>query len=195
MKASGRGLTAGRERLSLRRGLVVVQVALSLVLVAGALLFSRSLNKLLKVNTGFQQEGILITEAGFGRLNVPPERRLAFRKDLLDRIKAIPGVEAVAGHFAAAVFLGKLAHGVGEIVNRPLVVRVGHVRRVENRWLIGQDQDVRAGLSFGGRRDGQSGSTRNDRNRHRQRAQKLRAAHPGLLPRQNRAGLVPERPR
>ena len=57
MKASGRGLTAGRERFSLRRALVVVQVALSLVLVASAFLFSRSLNKLLAVDTGFRSEG------------------------------------------------------------------------------------------------------------------------------------------
>ena len=96
MKASGRGLTAGRERFSLRRALVVVQVALSLVLVASALLFSRSLNKLLKVDAGFRQEGILVTRAGFSRLNVPPERRLAFNAELLDRIKAIPGVETAA---------------------------------------------------------------------------------------------------
>jgi hypothetical protein len=40
MKAGGRGLTAGRERFGLRRALVVVQVAVSLVLVAGALLFT-----------------------------------------------------------------------------------------------------------------------------------------------------------
>ncbi len=96
MKAGGRGMTAGRERSSLRRALVVLQVALSLVLVAGAFLFTRSLNKLLMVDTGFRQEGILITRAGFGRLNLPPERRLAFRRELLDRIKAIPGVEAAA---------------------------------------------------------------------------------------------------
>jgi putative ABC transport system permease protein len=94
MKADGRGLTAGRERFSLRRALVVVQVALSLVLVAGALLFTRSLNNLLTVDVGFQREGILITRAGFARLNLPPERRLAFRREMLERIKAIPGVEA-----------------------------------------------------------------------------------------------------
>ena len=94
MKAGGRGLTAGRERFSLRRALVVAQVALSLVLVAGSLLFSRSLNKLLTAPTGFRQEGVLIAQVGFMRLNVPPERLLSFKNELLDRIKAIPGVEA-----------------------------------------------------------------------------------------------------
>src|SRR5258705_11585651 len=83
MKSSGRGLTAGRERFSLRRALVVVQVALSLVLVAGAFLFSRSLNKLITVDTGFRQEELLIARAGFGRLNVAPDRRLSFRGEML----------------------------------------------------------------------------------------------------------------
>ena len=96
MKASGRGLTAGRERFSLRRALVVVQVALSLALIAGALLFSRSLNKLATVDAGFRQDGILITQAGFAKLSVPPERRLGFKREMLDGIRAIPGVEAAA---------------------------------------------------------------------------------------------------
>jgi len=96
MKSSGRGLTAGRERFSLRRALVVVQVALSLVLVAGALLFSRSLKKLITVDTGFRQEELLIARVGFGRLNVAPDRRLSYRSELLERIKAVPGVEAAA---------------------------------------------------------------------------------------------------
>lgn len=94
MKAGGRGLTASRERFSLRRALVVMQVALSLVLVAGSLLFSRSLGNLLTVDAGFRQEGILIANVGFSRLSLPPERRLAFKDELLDRIKSIPGVEA-----------------------------------------------------------------------------------------------------
>ena len=96
MNATGRGLTASRERFSLRRGLVVVQVALSLVLVSGAVLFSRSLNKLQTVDTGFEQEGLLITRANFSRLNVPFDRRQAFKQDVLERLKAIPGVAAAA---------------------------------------------------------------------------------------------------
>jgi putative ABC transport system permease protein len=96
MKAGGRGLTASRERFSLRRALVVMQVALSLVLVAGSLLFSRSLGNLLTVNAGFRQQGILIANVGFRKLNLPPERRLAFKDDLLDRVRSIPGVEAAS---------------------------------------------------------------------------------------------------
>ncbi len=94
MKAAGRGLTAGRERFSLRRALVVGQVALSLVLVASALLFSRSLNKLLTLDAGFNQESLLTAGVGFNRLKIAPERRVAFRGELLERIKAVPGVES-----------------------------------------------------------------------------------------------------
>jgi predicted permease len=80
----------------LRRALVAAQVALSLTLVAGALLFSRSLGKLLTVEAGFRQEGVLVTSVGFRGLNLPPDRNLAFKGELLDRIKAIPGVESAA---------------------------------------------------------------------------------------------------
>ena len=93
MKASGRGLTAGRERFSLRRALVVAQVAFSLVLVASALLFTRSLNNLLTLDAGFNQENLLIARVGFNRLKIEQSNRVAFRNQLLEKIKAVPGVE------------------------------------------------------------------------------------------------------
>jgi putative ABC transport system permease protein len=96
MKAGGRALTASRERLSLRRVLVVSQVALSLVLLSGALLLSRSLANLLTLDAGFQQNGILVTNVALTRLQLSPEQRLELEKDLLNRIRAITGVEAVA---------------------------------------------------------------------------------------------------
>jgi predicted permease len=96
MKAGGRGMTAGRERFSLRRALVVVQVALSLVLVVGALLFSRSLGKLSAADVGFRQEGILIAQVDASRMNLPDESRPAFKRNLLERIRAVPGVSSAA---------------------------------------------------------------------------------------------------
>ncbi len=127
MQASGRGLTSNRERFSLRRTLIVVQVALSVVLVAGAILFARSLGKLLTVPTGFKAEGILITRANFGPLNLPPERRAAFKDDLLERIKAIPGVEAAA-HTGLVPLSGSAA--------------------ANNVWLDGTDKQLRLTVAF-----------------------------------------------
>ncbi|HEV2379775.1 MAG TPA: ABC transporter permease [Terriglobia bacterium] len=96
MKSSARGLTAGRERFSLRRALVATQVALSLVLLVGALLFSRSLHNLLTSNPGFEPNGLLITYVDLTHVNLPSERRVPYKLELLDRLRAIPGVDSVA---------------------------------------------------------------------------------------------------
>ncbi len=96
LKAGGRGNTAGRDRFGLRRGLVTVQVALSLVLLVGALLFSRSLGRLLSVDPGFRANGILITDLDLTELKLAPDRRQPFKRDLLQQVRAIPGVDAAA---------------------------------------------------------------------------------------------------
>ena len=74
MRAGGRGLTSGRERFALRRVLVTAQVALSLVLLVGALLFVGSLRKLLAVDAGFNPEGIVRVSTDFRSAHYPKER-------------------------------------------------------------------------------------------------------------------------
>jgi predicted permease len=96
MKASGRGNTATREGFGLRRLLVVSQVALSLVLLVGALLFLRSFRNLLTVDPGFRQDGILLVALDPRRLDVPKEQRFPLRQNIIRRLPAIPGVEAAA---------------------------------------------------------------------------------------------------
>jgi putative ABC transport system permease protein len=93
LRGKGRRLAGNRERFGLRQVLVTTQVALSLVLVMGALLFSGSLRKLLAVDAGFRQNGILIASIDFRRLPIPPERRVAFKEDLLAKLRALPGVD------------------------------------------------------------------------------------------------------
>jgi len=86
-------VTASRNRFGLRQVLVVSQVALSLVLLVGALLFSGSLRNLLAVDAGFLQKGVLITDLDlFRRLKVPVAGRVAFKHELLEKIRALPGV-------------------------------------------------------------------------------------------------------
>ncbi|MGH9727578.1 MAG: ABC transporter permease [Candidatus Acidiferrales bacterium] len=94
LKTDGRGMTAGRERFRLQRILVASQVALSLVLLAGALLFARSLRNLMTRDPGFRENGILVANVDFTRLNLATAQQEPFTRDLLERIRAIPGVAA-----------------------------------------------------------------------------------------------------
>jgi predicted permease len=96
LKTGGPGMTSDRARLGFREALVVSQVALSLVLLFCALLFTQSLRNLLTNDPGFQTRGVLIAGLDFTRLHIPVEGRGAFQRELLDRIRAIPGVDAAA---------------------------------------------------------------------------------------------------
>jgi putative ABC transport system permease protein len=96
LKSTGRGMTAGRERFGLRRALVVSQVALSLVLLVGALLFVRTLRNLLTLDPGFQQQGLLVAEIDLTRLNLLAERRQPFKRELVERLRAIRGIDSAA---------------------------------------------------------------------------------------------------
>jgi len=96
MRASGRGLTADRSRFGLRRMLVISQVALSLVLLVGALLFVGSLRNLSTLDPGFRENGLLITGIDISRINFPPARRAVLYQELLRRVRGIPGVEGAA---------------------------------------------------------------------------------------------------
>ncbi|HKO12046.1 MAG TPA: ABC transporter permease [Acidobacteriaceae bacterium] len=96
MKAGGRALTASRGRLGFRGALVISQVALSLVLLFSALLFTQSLRNLLTDDPGFQAKGVLIAWLDFTRLHIPPDGRAAYQHQLLDRIRSTPGVDEAA---------------------------------------------------------------------------------------------------
>ena len=96
MRTKGRGVTGNRERFGVRQILVVSQVALSLVLVVGALLFSGSLRKLLAVDAGFQQNGVLLANINFRRVPIPADRRMAFKQQLLEKLRAQPGIDGAA---------------------------------------------------------------------------------------------------
>lgn len=96
IKSGGRGATTGREGARLRRGFTVLQVALSLALVVTALLFVRTFRNLATVSAGFEQDHVLVAHFDFSRLQVPPRSRLQFKRDLLERVRAVPGVASAA---------------------------------------------------------------------------------------------------
>jgi predicted permease len=112
MKSGGRGSTDGRERYALQRLLVVGQIAVSLVLVVGALLFVRSFYKLTTFDAGVRQEGIAIAFAGFDAMDVPEARRRPFAAELLEEVRRLPGVENAASTTHVPLAGGRWGHGV-----------------------------------------------------------------------------------
>ncbi len=96
LREGGRGLSSGRGA-RLRGGLVVGQMALAMMLLAGAGLLIRSFARLHEVNPGFRPENALTF-----RLSLPESayategRRAAFFQELLPRLRALPGVRSAA---------------------------------------------------------------------------------------------------
>jgi putative ABC transport system permease protein len=93
---TGRGLTASRDRFLLRRVLVVSQIALSLVLLTGALLFVRTFRNLVTLNAGFQQDHLLVVDFDFSPLKLATASQMAYKQELLARMQSIPGVSSAA---------------------------------------------------------------------------------------------------
>jgi putative ABC transport system permease protein len=96
LKQGTRGSTEGGVRGRLRGALVVSEVALALVLLGGAGLLARSFIELARVDPGFIPEN-----ATTMRVSLPqnkystPEQRIAFADALVERVKELPGVQAV----------------------------------------------------------------------------------------------------
>jgi predicted permease len=91
-ESPGGRLADGRHRL--RNILVVSQVAFSLVVLIGAGLFVQSLQRARTVNLGFRRDHILMASFDLGLQGYSFERGQTFIRQLLDKTRALPGVEA-----------------------------------------------------------------------------------------------------
>jgi putative ABC transport system permease protein len=92
LKSGSRSATASRASKRTQSALVVSEVCLSLVLVAGAALLARSFWNLRSIDPGFRSDHVLISDTSFPGGEMPAV--VAHYRDLLARIRAIPGVEA-----------------------------------------------------------------------------------------------------
>jgi len=113
---AGRRASAGRETQRVRAALVVAQLALSLVLLAGAGLLMRSLVNRLQVGAGFDVEGVLTAEVQpSGDSYRLPEDRARFFELLVGSVGDLPGVE-----HASAITFPPLGGGGSRTSFRPL---------------------------------------------------------------------------
>ena len=97
LKEGGRNAGGGAVRNRVRAVLVVVEVALSLVLLVGAGLLGKSFLLLSEVRPGFDPEHVLSTNLSLAKAKYPqPEQQQAGFAEIVRRAAAIPGVEAAA---------------------------------------------------------------------------------------------------
>jgi len=93
LKADSAGVVGSRGRAWVRSGLVVVQVSLSFVLLVGAGLLMQSLQKIRTSSPGFSTHEVLFTGVDLVSAGYDAQRAQNFQDELIDRVKALPGIE------------------------------------------------------------------------------------------------------
>src|SRR5216684_868760 len=114
MKMESGGVVGGRGRAWVRSGLVLVQVSLSFVLLVGVGLLMQSLMKVRTASPGFNTRGVLDTAIDLVSAGYTPARAQTFQDALLERVRALPGVESAA--FAKMTPLSYVSSATAPIV-------------------------------------------------------------------------------
>jgi putative ABC transport system permease protein len=96
LKAESGGVVGGRGRGMVRSILILVQVALSFVLLVGAGLLFQSLRGIQNTNPGFRTHGVLTTSIDFVAAGYSTLRARDFEDELLDRLQGLAGVESAS---------------------------------------------------------------------------------------------------
>ena len=96
LKAESAGSVGGRARARVRATLVLVQVAVSFVLIVGAGLVVESLYHLRTKSPGFDADRVLVTSIDLAAADYDASRAAVFRDRLIERIDSLAGVEAAA---------------------------------------------------------------------------------------------------
>ncbi len=149
---SARGSSGAHGRV--RRAIVIGEVALSLVLVCGAVLLFRSLLKLQQIDTGVRMEDVITMSADLPAGAYPtPEKAVLFYKAVAERVQAAPGVAEVG--LATHLPLQWIGNGEAvQVAGRKELVRV-RFKRVDPGYFHALGIPVLAGRGITGEdRDG-----------------------------------------
>ena len=99
------------ERLRLRNAFVVAQVAFSIVLVVGAGLFVRALQRAAEIDPGFDPHGVELAALDLSLAGYTPDTGRVFARELIQRVRTLPGVQSAT--LAAIMPLGGGGLGLG----------------------------------------------------------------------------------
>jgi predicted permease len=98
LKEGGRASSESKRASRARNGLVVAQVSLAVILLVGASLLIESMIQLTRQSPGFDPNGVMafnldLPDARYGK----PQQSIAFFRELLERVRAVPGVQNASG--------------------------------------------------------------------------------------------------
>ena len=96
LKEGGRGSTEGSRRNTMRGALVIIEVAIAVVLLAGAGLLIQSLLRLQHVNPGFNPKNVLSFSLGLPEVKYSTQKQIDFFNEIISRIESLPGVQAAS---------------------------------------------------------------------------------------------------
>lgn len=151
LKQQGRSVSSGGSR-SLSSGLVVAQVALSLVLLIAASLFVRSFTRLSNVRMGFDGDRVLLVSVDASRSQVDPAARFDFYHRLKDVASAVPGVTQAAASASTPLDMG--LPGEVSVPGAPAgteSARVVLLNRITPGWFATYGTSITAGRDFDAR--------------------------------------------
>jgi macrolide transport system ATP-binding/permease protein len=114
LKSDSAGIAGSRAKAWVRATLVLVQVSLSFVLLVGAGLLIQSLENIRTASPGFTTNGVLNTAVDLVSTGYNEQRAKAFDDELIDRVRALPGVMSAA--FARRTPLGNGTYSSTPIV-------------------------------------------------------------------------------
>ncbi|PYR92029.1 MAG: hypothetical protein DMF84_14715 [Acidobacteria bacterium] len=122
LRGASRGLTLDRHRARFQRGLVVAQIAVSLVLIFSALLFMQTFRNLAAVDIGFEPDrAIAVYFLDLASQNLPVEQKAAFQEQLTGEIRSVPfRVTGVAGDKRKASRFAYVSPGYFDTLKVPI---------------------------------------------------------------------------
>jgi predicted permease len=112
IRSGERGVAGNRERFSIQRLMIVMQMAISMVLLMAALLFVRSYRNLATLDPGVRESGMTVGFFGFNTLNIKPENQAAFKRQLVEDIRSVPGVQNAGATTHVLLGEGSWSHSV-----------------------------------------------------------------------------------
>ena len=144
-----RGETDPSGRFNLRRMLVVGQLAVSLVLLVGAMLFVLTFHNVANIDPGIETETLLVAEFDYRRAGVADDAHASYQREFIERLAALPGVGQISR--VAVVPLTGSGWNQALFIDGKQQTGYPHINRVDGNYFAVVGSSIVSGRTFDSR--------------------------------------------